>query len=109
MKKLILVVSFLLILPVYAADYVVLPKEHAKTILGQCSRNAPSYESEWTPTKEQIEELEEIIMRLEDLIPLEDVKKKNVGIEFLSIVPQTLCDKLSGCDDPGFVPARGVQ
>ena len=58
MKKLILVVSFLLILPVYAADYVVLPKEHAKTILGQCSRNTPSYESEWTPTKEQIEELE---------------------------------------------------
>jgi hypothetical protein len=68
MKIIIFTILFILTLPAYAENFVVLPKEHARTILGQCSRSAPSYEGEWTPTKEQIDKLEANLDKLNKLV-----------------------------------------
>lgn len=44
-----------------------LDKKHAKEILEQCSRDAPTYEGGWTPSKQDVERMENNLSELDKL------------------------------------------
>jgi hypothetical protein len=50
-----------------AGEYVVLNRKHAKEILEQCSRDAPTYEGGWTPSKQEVEGIENNLSKLDKL------------------------------------------